>query len=277
VKGVISWPGVCQKSSWSFGISVIYLQFLRIFSFAILIQLPSFFPTSELSLLVSPQRVRHITTHHPFKPHPHQQVHLTTHFIINPHFSEFIQTMKPATTPLCRSTRNAKDATSSVPRKAPPPSAQALPKTNKKQQTAPSTPDIAPSPSGNLAILSPPLFPIPNATASNTPITTAVTATISAAVGAFDSPGKPSSSSPGKGGCPSVPNTRSHASTAPIVMPTAAALVFVADVSLMTEQAPSALADTASHSAADASAIVSADSTVISLMPEGVLILMLPF
>jgi hypothetical protein len=52
-------------------------------------------------------------------------------------------------------------------------------------------------------------------------------------------------------------------------MPTTAALVFAADVSLMTKQAPSALADTASHSAANASAIASADSTVMPLMPEG--------
>jgi hypothetical protein len=85
----------------------------------------------------------------PFKPHPHQRVHLTTHFIINPHFSEFIQNMKPAATPLRCSTRNAKDAPLSVQPKALPPSAQALPtKTNKKQWTAPSTPGIAPSPSG---------------------------------------------------------------------------------------------------------------------------------
>ncbi len=51
-------------------------------------------------------------------------------------------------------------------------------------------------------------------------------------------------------------------------MPTAA-LVTAADIMLMTEQAPSALADAASHSAADASAIASADSTVIPIMPEG--------
>jgi hypothetical protein len=38
-----SWPGVRQKSSWSFVIGVIYLQFLRIFSFAISYQLLSFF------------------------------------------------------------------------------------------------------------------------------------------------------------------------------------------------------------------------------------------
>ncbi len=50
-------------------------------------------------------------------------------------------------------------------------------------------------------------------------------------------------------------------------MPTVA-LVTVADVLLMTEQAASALADAVSHSAADASAIASADSTV-PIMPEG--------
>ena len=96
----------------------------------------------------------------PFKPHPHQWVQLTNHFIINPHFSEFIQTMKSAVTPSpCRSTRNEKHAPSSPDQgKAPPPSAQAT-RTNKKRQTemAPLTP-IAPSPSGNLASLSPPLF-----------------------------------------------------------------------------------------------------------------------
>ena len=59
-----------------------------------------------------------------------------------------------------------------------------------------------------------------------------------------------------------------RAGTAPIVMPTASALVFDPDVPLMTEQAPSALADTVPHSAADASATASADSTV-PIMPEG--------
>jgi hypothetical protein len=51
-------------------------------------------------------------------------------------------------------------------------------------------------------------------------------------------------------------------------MPTAPALEFDPDVSLMTEQAPSALAEVVSHSAADASAIASTDSTV-PIMPEG--------
>jgi hypothetical protein len=51
-------------------------------------------------------------------------------------------------------------------------------------------------------------------------------------------------------------------------MPTASALVFDPDVSLMTEQAPSTLADAVSHSATNASAIASADSTVPN-MPEG--------
>jgi hypothetical protein len=80
-----------------------------------------------------------------------------------------------ATPPPCCSARNAKHAPSSPDQgKAPPPSAQAT-RTNKKRQTemAPLTP-IAPSPSGNLASLSPPLFFIPEATASNTPIATAV-------------------------------------------------------------------------------------------------------
>ena len=151
-----SWPGVCQKSSWSFVIGVIYLQFLRIFSFAISYQLPSFFfnfriVTSGVTTACSPH-------HH--MPHPHRWVHLTHQFIINPHFSEFIQTMKSAATPPpCRSTRNAKHALSSSDLgKAPPSSARAT-RTDKKKQTktTPSTP-IAPSPSGNLASLSPPLF-----------------------------------------------------------------------------------------------------------------------
>ena len=110
----VSWPGVCQKSSWSFVIGVTYLQFLQIFCFAISYQLPSFFSTSESSLLVSPQLMA--TPHHhtppitgPLKPHPHHRVHLTTHFIINLHFSEFIGTMKPAATPPPhRSNRHAK-------------------------------------------------------------------------------------------------------------------------------------------------------------------------
>ena len=59
-----------------------------------------------------------------------------------------------------------------------------------------------------------------------------------------------------------------RASTAPIVMPKASALVFDHDVLIMTKQAPSALADAASHSAANASAIASADSTV-PIMLEG--------
>ncbi len=132
-----SWRGVRQKSSWSFVIGVIYLQFLWMFSFAILYQLPSYFSnfriiTSGVTTLCSPH-------HHapsiarPFKPHPHQWVHLTNHFIINPHFSEFIQTMKSAATPPPRrSARNAKHAPSSPDQgKAPPPSARAT-RTSKK-------------------------------------------------------------------------------------------------------------------------------------------------
>jgi hypothetical protein len=72
---------------------------------------------------------------------------------------------------------------------------------------------------------------------------------------------------PGKVGSQSVPTTRSQASAASSVMPTAA-LVTAADVSLMTKQAPSALVDAASHSAAEASAIALADTTV-PIMPEG--------
>ena len=84
----------------------------------------------------------------PLKHHQHHRVHLTSHFIINPHFSEFIKTMKPAATPLPRrSTRNAKDAPSSVQCKAPLPSDQAPPtKINKKQQKAGSMQNTAPSP-----------------------------------------------------------------------------------------------------------------------------------
>ena len=44
--------------------------------------------------------------------------------------------------------------------------------------------------------------------------------------------------------------------------------VTTADVSFMTKQAPSALADAASHSAADASAIAPTDATV-PIVPEG--------
>ncbi len=124
-----SWHGVCQKSSWSFVIVVIYLWFLRIFSFAILCQLPSFFfnfriVTSGVTTVCSPH-CHAPSIARPFKPHPHQQVHLTNHFIINPYFSEFIQTMKSvATPPPRRSTRNAKHAPlSSDQCKAPPPSA----------------------------------------------------------------------------------------------------------------------------------------------------------
>ena len=64
-----------------------------------------------------------------------------------------------------------------------------------------------------------------------------------------------------------MPTTRSQASAASSVMPTAA-LVTEAGVSLMTKQAPSAFANAASHSVSDASAIVSADATV-PIMPEG--------
>ena len=135
----VSWPGVCQKSSWSFVISVIYLQFLRIFSFAILYQLLSFLSnfwivTSGVTTACSPHHHTPFITK-PYKPHPHQQVHLTFHFTISPHFSEFIQTMKPAATPLRRSTKNAKDAPSSVQHKAPPPSAQAPPTKNQQKPT----------------------------------------------------------------------------------------------------------------------------------------------
>ncbi len=172
-----------------------------------------------------------------------------------------------ATPPPRRSTRNSKHAPSSPDQgKAPPPSARATRNSKKMQtETAPSTPNIAPSPSGNLAFLSPPPFPIPEATASNTPIATAVAGTISTAFGAFDLPGKPTVSSPGKGGLRSAASNTSsvaaRAGTAPIVMPTASAL-------LMTEQAPSASADGVSHFAVNASAIASADSTVLT-MPEG--------
>ncbi len=65
-----------------------------------------------------------------------------------------------------------------------------------------------------------------------------------------------------------MPTTGSHTSTTSSVMPTVA-LVTAADVSLVTEQAPSALANAASHSATDTSAIASTDSTVIPIMPEG--------
>ena len=68
---------------------------------------------------------------------------------------------------------------------------------------------------------------------------------------------------------PTTCSAATRASTASSFMPTAA-LVTVADVSLKTEQATSALAAAASHSAADASAIASADATVIPTVPEDV-------
>ncbi len=113
-----SWRGVCQKSSWSFVIGVIYLQFLRIFSFAILYQLPSFF--FNFRIVTSGVTVACSSHHHlPSMSSPNPPFHL------NPHTSEFIQTMKSAATPPPRrSTRNAKHAPSSPDQgKAPPPGA----------------------------------------------------------------------------------------------------------------------------------------------------------
>ncbi len=96
-------------------------------------------------------------------------------FHLDPCTSEFIETMKSAATPPPRrSTRNAKAKAPYSPDqgKAPPPSFRATRADKKRQttETAPSTP-IAPSPSGNpAASLSLPLFFIPEATASNTPV-----------------------------------------------------------------------------------------------------------
>jgi len=159
-------------------------------------------------------------------------------FHLHPHTSEFIETMKSATTPPPRrSTRNAKANPDGV--KSPPPSSRATRNKKRVTQVTAHSP-LAPRPLGNPT--SPPLFPVPEATVAGNTLAGA----------------DPSFRSPGKGGLRA--ERPSDASTS---MPTASALEVEQPSALDAKQPP-----TVSEVAVAASDISAADALFVALSDD---------